>query len=134
MGKVDLGLIASLGGFTAMYGMGRAGVGPLLDALVASALVTLSVAVGHAGSGHAWLAVAIVGAWSAAATILSSCLNLGLPGIAVLVLVCAIASDLPAAHEGRDVALSFITAKAAVGTVAIPLATRAGSSWRPEQR
>jgi uncharacterized membrane protein YccC len=98
-GDLAAGLMATLGGFTALYGSGR----PYLNraALLAVVAVSLSIAVGLGiwMSSAIWLGVLTVATIATAATLLCNALEVGPPGAYQFALVCAVGTGLHAGHQ-----------------------------------
>jgi uncharacterized membrane protein YccC len=98
-GDVGAGLMATLGGFTAMYGGGR----PYLNraALLAAVAISLSAGVGLGiwAASITWLGVLAVATIATAATLLCNALEVGPPGAYQFALVCAAGTGLHASHQ-----------------------------------
>src|ERR1700712_3845239 len=96
-GDLGAGLMAALGGFTAVYGRGP----PCLNraALLAVVAVSLSIAVGLGiwMASITWVGVLTVAAIATAATLLCNALEVGPPGAYQFALVCAAGTGLHAA-------------------------------------
>jgi uncharacterized membrane protein YccC len=95
-GDLGAGLMATLGGFTALYGSGR----PYLNraALLAVVAVSLSISVGLGiwMASITWVGVLTVAAIATAATLLCNALEVGPPGAYQFALVCAAGTGLHA--------------------------------------
>lgn len=95
-GNQSLGLMASLGGFTALYGAARSTHERMLALpLVAAGLVTAS-ALGVLCSGNEWLSMACLVVVAVLACILTMGSGLGPPGPIMFILVAAVSSHLAA--------------------------------------
>ncbi len=98
-GDLGAGLMATLGGFTALYGSGR----PYLNraALLAAVALSLSAAVGLGiwAATYTWLGVLVVAAIATAATMLCNALEVGPPGAYQFALVCAAGTGLHTSHQ-----------------------------------
>lgn len=98
-GDLGAGLMATLGGFTALYGSGR----PYLNraALLATIAVSLSVSVGVGiwAAAYTWLGILAVAAIATTATVLCNTLEVGPPGAYQFAMVCAVGIGLHAAHQ-----------------------------------
>ena len=96
VGDVAAGLLATIGGFTALYGSGR----PLNRAVhlaVIAVCLGLSVALGNWAAEVPWAGVLTVSAIAVAAVLLCNALLVGPPGAYMFVLACA--AGIGAAHE-----------------------------------
>ena len=107
-GRVDEGLMAMLGAFTALYGGGRPyAYRALMLALVASGFA-LAVAIGVAASRSHVAAILVVSAIAMASTYLCLVLETGPPGAYLFVLACAVGTAMPASlHPLAVAALVF---------------------------
>jgi len=98
-GDLAAGLMATLGGFTALYGSGR----PYLNraVLLAVVAVSLSAAVGLGiwAATITWVGVLTVAAIATLATLLCNALEVGPPGAYQFALVCAVGTGLHAGHQ-----------------------------------
>jgi uncharacterized membrane protein YccC len=98
-GDLGAGLMATLGGFTALYGSGR----PYLNraTLLAVVAISLSTAVGLGiwAATYTWLGVLTVAAIATVATLLCNALEVGPPGAYQFALVCAAGTGLHASHQ-----------------------------------
>lgn len=97
-GDTRAGLMATIGGFTALYGRPYLGRAALL-ALVAVSLAG-SVSLGVAAATTGWGAVLVVAVIAMAATPLCNALAVGPPGAYMFTLACAAGTALHAAHPG----------------------------------
>ncbi|MFC4310900.1 FUSC family protein [Steroidobacter flavus] len=99
-GDTSAGLMASIGGFTALYGSGR----PYLSRSLQLALIALafafSVGIGIWVAPIGWAVVIAVAAIAMIATWLSNALQIGPPGAYMFTLACAAGTAMPAAHIG----------------------------------
>jgi uncharacterized membrane protein YccC len=99
-GDLGAGLMATLGGFTALYGSGR----PYLNRAVLLAVVALSlstaVGLGIWTAAVTWVGVLTVAGIATAATLLCNALEVGPPGAYQFALVCAVGTGLHAGHQG----------------------------------
>ncbi|WP_454791885.1 FUSC family protein [Mycolicibacterium lutetiense] len=95
-GDTTAGLIATIGGFTSLYGSGR----PYLNRGGFLAVVVVSfaaaVALGDWASSTPWLGVLTVTMIAAVATLVCHALSVGPPGAYMLVLACAAGTGTPA--------------------------------------
>ncbi|TMS52744.1 FUSC family protein [Mycobacterium sp. DBP42] len=95
-GDTTAGLIATIGGFTSLYGSGR----PYLNRGVYLGLVAVcfaaAVALGDWASSAPWLGVLTVTAIAVAATLVCHALTIGPPGAYMVVLACAAGTGTPA--------------------------------------
>lgn len=104
-GDVALGLVASLGAFTAMYGGELTGRRQSVAVAATAVTIAIASAAGALTAGHPWIAVAVVAAWTAAITVVWDVAGFGPPGAQLLVLVCASATGLPPGHVPRTAAV-----------------------------
>lgn len=95
-GDTTAGLIATIGGFTSLYGSGR----PYLNRGGYLAVVVVcfaaAVALGDWASSTPWLGVLTVTMIAAVATLVCHALSIGPPGAYMLVLACAAGTGTPA--------------------------------------
>lgn len=100
-GDPSAGLIATIGGFTALYGSGR----PYLNRALYLAAVAVSfaaaVALGDWAAASAWSAVLVVTAIAMVAVLICHALSVGPPGAYMPVLACAAGTGVAAAHSGN---------------------------------
>ncbi len=99
-GDTSAGLMASIGGFTALYGSGRPYLGRALELALIALAFALSVGVGIWVSQVGWAVVIAVAAIAMVATWLSNALQVGPPGAYMFTLACAAGTAMPAAHIG----------------------------------
>ena len=97
VGDVAAGLIATIGGFTALYGSGRPYLNRALHLAVIAVSLALSVALGNWAAEVWWAGVLTVSAIAVAAVLLCNALLVGPPGAYMFVLACA--AGIGAAHE-----------------------------------
>ncbi|MGV0812094.1 FUSC family protein [Mycolicibacterium boenickei] len=95
-GDTTAGLIATIGGFTSLYGSGR----PYLNRggflAVVAVCFAAAVALGDWASSAAWLGVLTVTMIAALATLICHALSIGPPGAYMVVLACAAGTGTPA--------------------------------------
>lgn len=100
MNDVPAGLMATLGGFTGLYGSGR----PYLSRARELALIALAfglcVGLGLWAAPNGWASIVVVAAIAMAATWICNALYVGPPGAYLFTLACAAATAMPAAHLG----------------------------------
>lgn len=102
-GHTAAGLIATIGGFTSLYGSGRPYLnrGVFLGGVVIAFAV--SVALGDWASQQAWPGVAAVTAIAMVAVLVCHALSVGPPGAYMIVLACAAGTGVPnTAHLGPE--------------------------------
>ncbi|WP_116807222.1 FUSC family protein [Steroidobacter cummioxidans] len=99
-GDTSAGLMASIGGFTALYGSGRPYFSRALQLAVIVSAFALSVGVGIWVAPISWAVVVAVAALAMIATWLSNALQIGPPGAYMFTLACAAGTAMPAAHIG----------------------------------
>jgi uncharacterized membrane protein YccC len=102
-GNTAAGLIATIGGFTSLYGSGRPYLnrGVFLGGVVVA--FAASVALGDWASRQAWLGVVTVTAIAVAAVLVCHALSVGPPGAYMIVLACAAGTGVPnTAHLGPE--------------------------------
>ena len=97
VGDVAAGLIATIGGFTALYGSSRPYLNRALHLAVIAVSLALSVALGNWAAEVWWAGVLTVSAIAVAAVLLCNALLVGPPGAYMFVLACA--AGIGAAHE-----------------------------------
>ena len=97
VGDVAAGLIATIGGFTALYGSGRPYLNRAVHLAVIAVSLALSVALGNWAAEVWWAGVLTVSAIAVAAVLLCNALLVGPPGAYMFVLACA--AGIGAAHE-----------------------------------
>jgi len=103
-GRVDEGLMAMLGAFTALYGGGRPyAYRAIMLALIATGFA-LAVGIGVAASRSHVTAIVAVSAIAMAATYLCLVLETGPPGAYLFVLACAVGTAMPAGMHPLAVA------------------------------
>lgn len=103
-GRLDLGLIASLGAFAVMFTGG--GRWPRLATTAAAGVgITAGVLLGRLVADHPWWIGACTAAFAAASTIAWEWGRLGMPGMPLLVLPCALSLGIPPGNTWRDVGL-----------------------------
>lgn len=119
-GNQDLGLVAAMGGFTALYGTDRSRRGQwLLLPWVAIGLV-LSAAAGAFLGGAVWTTALALTATSAVAGTLALGFRIGVPGALLFVLVAAISAHASNTLPPLHIPL-LVMAGAAVASLAIML-------------
>ncbi|MBL8266514.1 FUSC family protein [Steroidobacter sp.] len=94
------GLMASIGGFTALYGSGRPYVSRAIKLAMIALAFALSVALGLLAAPMGWAVIVVVAAIAMIATWLSNALQIGPPGAYMFALACAAGTAMPAAHIG----------------------------------
>lgn len=98
LGDVTAGLMASIGGFTALYGSGR----PYLSRARHLALIALSfalaVGLGLWVAPVAWAVIVVVALIAMLSTWLANALQIGPPGAYMFMLACAAGTAMPASH------------------------------------
>ena len=110
VGDTSAGLMASIGGFTALYGSGRPYVSRAVQLAAIAAAFALSVGVGIWVAPIGWAVVIAVAALAMIATWLSNALQVGPPGAYMFTLACAAGTAMPAAHIGPVGAASLVFA------------------------
>ncbi|MFH5823579.1 FUSC family protein [Georgenia sp. AZ-5] len=119
-GQHDLGLMASTGAFTVLYGAGR----PLryrarMLVVVALSFVACSAA-GAFTAGIGWAAIALLTLIGAAATFASQAVRVGPPGAFFFVMVAGVAGFIPA--QGTVSPALMVAATAIGAACAVPIA------------
>jgi uncharacterized membrane protein YccC len=99
-GDTSAGLMASIGGFTALYGSGRPYFSRALQLAVIALAFALSVGIGIWVAPVGWAVVIAVAALAMVSTWLSNALQIGPPGAYMFTLACAAGTAMPAAHIG----------------------------------
>lgn len=97
-GDIGAGLIATIGGFTSRFGVGRPYLNRGLQLLVVAAALAASVAAGAAAATNTWLGVVVVSVIAVAAVWLCNALTVGPPGAYVFVVACAAGIGVSGAH------------------------------------
>jgi uncharacterized membrane protein YccC len=99
-GDVAAGLMASIGGFTALYGSGR----PYMDRARQLALIALAFAVavglGLWVGATTWAVILVVALIAMLSTWLANALRIGPPGAYMFMLACAAGTAMPTSHLG----------------------------------
>lgn len=113
-GNLALGLLATIGGFTSLYGSGRPYLNRAGYLAVVAVCFGVAVAVGDWASVTAWTGVLAVSVIAMAAVLLCSALSVGPPGAYMFVLACAVGVGVAPDH---------------VGTVQIGLLVTAGGAF-----
>jgi uncharacterized membrane protein YccC len=99
-GDTSAGLMASIGGFTGLYGSGRPYLSRALQLAVIAFAFAVSVGIGIWVAPVSWAVVIAVAALAMIATWLSNALQIGPPGAYMFTLACAAGTAMPAAHIG----------------------------------
>jgi uncharacterized membrane protein YccC len=97
-GDTKAGLLATLGGFTALYGSDRPYVSRAGHLAVVALGFAAAIALGDWTAALPWLAVLTVSAVAMVATLLCNALAVGPPGAYMFVLACAAGTGIAAAH------------------------------------
>lgn len=92
--------MASIGGFTALYGSGRPYFSRALQLAVIAVAFASSVGIGIWVAPVGWAVVIAIAALAMIATWLSNALQIGPPGAYMFTLACAAGTAMPAAHIG----------------------------------
>ncbi len=105
VGDIAAGLLATIGGFTALYGSGRPYLNRGAYLGVVAASFAAAVTLGDWASAVPWLGVLTVSAIAVAAVLVCHALSIGPPGAYLFVLACAAGSGaipphLPPWHVG----------------------------------
>ncbi|WP_083666245.1 FUSC family protein [Mycobacterium sp. NS-7484] len=95
-GDTTAGLIATIGGFTSLYGSGRPYLNRGAYLAVIAVCFAAAVALGDWASSAPWLGVLTVTIIAALATLVCHALSVGPPGAYMLVLACAAGTGTPA--------------------------------------
>ncbi|OBG84132.1 hypothetical protein A5699_28015 [Mycobacterium sp. E802] len=95
-GDTTAGLIATIGGFTSLYGGGRPYLNRGAYLAVIAVCFAAAVALGDWASSAPWLGVLTVTIIAALATLVCHALSVGPPGAYMLVLACAAGTGTPA--------------------------------------
>jgi uncharacterized membrane protein YccC len=99
-GDTSAGLMASIGGFAALYGSGRPYLSRALQLALIALAFALCVGIGIWVAPLGWAVVIAVAAIAMVATWLSNALQIGPPGAYMFTLACAAGTAMPAAHIG----------------------------------
>lgn len=99
-GDTSAGLMASIGGFTALYGSGRPYFSRALQLAAIAFAFAFSVGIGIWVAPVGWAVVIAVAALAMIATWLSNALQIGPPGAYMFTLAGAAGTAMPAAHIG----------------------------------
>jgi uncharacterized membrane protein YccC len=114
-GDSSAGLMASIGGFTSLYGSGR----PYLSRAVELGLIAMafaaSVGLGMLVAPIGWAVVVVVATIAMIATWLSNALQIGTQGAYLFTLACAAASAMPVNHIEPHVAALLVLGGGAFG-------------------
>ncbi|WP_083653892.1 FUSC family protein [Mycobacterium sp. GA-1841] len=95
-GDTTAGLVATIGGFTSLYGSGRPYLNRGAYLAVVAVCFAAAVALGDWASSAPWLGVLTVTLIAAVATLVCHALSVGPPGAYMLVLACAAGTGTPA--------------------------------------
>lgn len=95
-GDTTAGLIATIGGFTSLYGSGRPYLNRGAYLGVVAVCFAAAVALGDWASSTPWLGVLTVTVIAVAATLVCHALSIGPPGAYMVVLACAAGTGTPA--------------------------------------
>jgi uncharacterized membrane protein YccC len=130
------GLIATIGGFTSLYGSGR----PYLNRAIYLAVIAVSfaaaVALGAWAAAYAWTAVLVVTVIAMVVVLICHALSVGPPGAYMPVLACAAGTGVATAHSAHNSAAMQLTpwhlaALVLAGGGFSWLAHMVGALWRP---
>lgn len=94
------GLMATLGGFTGLYGSGRPYLYRAAELALIAVAFALCVGFGLSVTDSGWATIAVVAAIAMLATWVCNALHVGPPGAYLFTLACAAATAMPAAHLG----------------------------------
>jgi len=97
-GNLGAGLIATLGGFTSRYGIGRPYLSRGVQLAVVAVSLAAAVAAGAWAAAIAWLGVLTISVVAVAAVWLCNALAVGPPGAYVFVVACAAGVGVSASH------------------------------------
>ena len=128
-GHEGMGLLATLGAFTALYGSGRPyrHRASLLAAVGAGLVVCVAGGVAAAGAATVWPGLLLASAVACLAAFLCSALIVGPPGAYLFTLACAAGVNMHAQASHPGVVAACVAAGAAVAWVL----QMAGAVWRP---
>jgi uncharacterized membrane protein YccC len=126
-GDTSAGLIATIGGFTSLYGSGR----PYLNRAMYLAAIAVSfaavVTLGDWAAASAWSAVLVVTIIAMVAVLICNALSVGPPGAYLPVLACAAGTGVAATHLSSW----YLGALVLAGGAFSWLAHLSGALWRP---
>ncbi len=97
-GDVPAGMMAGIGGFTALYGAGRPYLSRARHLAVIALAFALAVGLGLWAGASVWATVSMVAIIAMLATWLGNALQIGPPGAYMFALACAAGTAMPAAH------------------------------------
>ena len=98
VGDIAAGLLATIGGFTSLYGSGRPYLNRGAYLAVVAASFAVAVSLGDWASAVPWLGVLTVSAIAVVAVLVCHALNIGPPGAYLFVLACAVGSGAIPPH------------------------------------
>jgi uncharacterized membrane protein YccC len=98
LGDTAAGLIATIGGFTSVYGSGRPYLNRGVYLGAVTACLAAAVALGDWAAAAPWLAVLTVTVIAMVATLVCNALAIGPPGAYLFVLACAAGTGVASAH------------------------------------
>lgn len=98
VGDTSAGLMASIGGFTALYGSGRPYLSRSIELALIAVAFALSVSLGILVAPMGWAVVIVVATIAMMGTWLSNALQIGPPGAYMFTLACATGTAMPAKH------------------------------------
>lgn len=124
-----MGLLATLGAFTALYGSGRPyrHRAALLAVIGAGFVVCVAGGVWAAGAASVWPGVLLAAAIACVAAFFCSALNVGPPGAYLFTLACAAGTNMHALASHAGIVAVCVGAGAVVAWVL----QMAGALWRP---
>lgn len=97
---VQAGLMASIGGFTALYGSGRPYLSRARQLALIAVAFAVAVGLGMWVAPVTWAVVVTVATIAMLATWLANALQIGPPGAYMFMLACAAGTAMPASHIG----------------------------------
>ena len=126
-GDVQAGLMATIGGFTGLYGNGRPYPSRARELAIIAVAFAVAVGLGLAMAAWPWTIVPTLALFAMAATWLCNALKVGPPGAYMFMLACAAGTAMPAAHISPAHAAVLVFAGGAFAW----LLHMAGVLWRP---
>lgn len=107
-GDVPAGLMASIGGFTALYGSGRPYLNRARQLAMIALAFALAVGLGLWVAASTWAVIVAVAAIAMLSTWLANALQIGPPGAYMFMLACAAGTAMPASHLGPGHAATLV--------------------------
>ena len=110
-GDVSAGMMVAIGGFTGLYGSGRAYAHRAVQLALIALAFALATALGMwSAAGGWWIALPVIAVVAVVATWIGNALRIGPPGAYMFMLACAAATAMPAGHLSPALAALLVAA------------------------